>query len=508
MPIGRTRGLSTTSDARRLLRQVRGTMRELDRRKPVTEPSMFHDDSERPDAETNEGRVVYNTVTGMLQYSDGDSWNDFLASSVSFAAPTVTYGTTAVEGTLATTLRSDATLKYPAALMSSLSSSTLTLTDDITQQTLTGSLGNINYRPASGGGHFLDVDSTTAAAVNTTVQVRVSAGCLTGLQPSFSLGNLSSQTLRAWNVSMGGFAGQLVTSNIIGYDMSTFSVTPAAGSDTANVIYGARIAGALINNTNAGFSDVSGVYITGPRRLASNPTVTISTGLTVECPSISATSQIGVYVKQRTAQQTATTRYGIKVDAQNSGTTRYGIHVTTDACYFGGGTLFDDSVKGKYGTGLDAELYYDGTDFVCDPDVVGTGVFDIRGGLKCDSITNDTGLAHGVYTPTRSAEANLDANVTPSEAQYMRVGNTVTVSGRFTADPTLTATATSFELTLPVASNIGAVEDLAGAAFCGSIAGMGAAVTGSVANNTAVVSWIASDVTSQSWSYVYSYQVV
>jgi len=68
--------------------------------------------------------------------------------------------------------------------------------------------------------------------------------------------------------------------------------------------------------------------------------------------------------------------------------------------------------------------------------------------LQADSITNDTGLAAGVWTPTRSAEANMDANVTMFEGQYMRVGNTVTCSGRFTADPTLTATATSFESNL------------------------------------------------------------
>ncbi len=128
--------------------------------------------------------------------------------------------------------------------------------------------------------------------------------------------------------------------------------------------------------------------------------------------------------------------------------------------------------------------------------------------IQTDTVVNDTGLAHGVYTPTRSAEANMDSNVTTSEAQYMRVGNTVTVSGRFTADPTLTATATSFEITLPVASNIGAVEDLAGVAFCGTIAGMGAAISGSVAGNTAVFSWVATDVTSQSWSYTFSYQVI
>lgn len=115
----------------------------------------------------------------------------------------------------------------------------------------------------------------------------------------------------------------------------------------------------------------------------------------------------------------------------------------------------------------------------------------------------------GTYTPTRSAEANLDSNVTPSQAQYMRVGNTVTVSGRVTAvNPTLAATATSFELTLPVASNIGAVEDLAGVAFCGAIAAQGAAITGSVANNTAVVSWVSADLTSQAWSYSFTYRVI
>ena len=113
----------------------------------------------------------------------------------------------------------------------------------------------------------------------------------------------------------------------------------------------------------------------------------------------------------------------------------------------------------------------------------------------------------GVYTPTRSSETNLDANVTMTEAQFMRVGNTVTVSGRFTADPTATV-ATNFEITLPVASNIGAVEDLAGDGFCGSIAGQGAAVHGVVANDTAEIAWLAVDVTSQVWSYIFSYQVI
>lgn len=120
----------------------------------------------------------------------------------------------------------------------------------------------------------------------------------------------------------------------------------------------------------------------------------------------------------------------------------------------------------------------------------------------------DVTASSGTYTPTRSAEANLDSNVTMTQAQYSRSSNVVTVTGRFTADPTTPATITSFEITLPIASNLGAAEDLAGVAFCGAIAGQGAAIFGVVANDTAKFQWIASDVTSQIWSYVFSYEVI
>lgn len=116
--------------------------------------------------------------------------------------------------------------------------------------------------------------------------------------------------------------------------------------------------------------------------------------------------------------------------------------------------------------------------------------------------------ASGTYTPTRSAEANMDANVTMALAQYMRVGSTVTVSGSFQADPTLTATATSFEITLPIASNIGAVNNLAGVAFCGNVAGMGAGIVGSVANDTAKIAWVSSDITNKAWSYTFTYTII
>lgn len=149
--------------------------------------------------------------------------------------------------------------------------------------------------------------------------------------------------------------------------------------------------------------------------------------------------------------------------------------------------------------------------------ITATGALQVDGNSTLGNAAADTVTVTGTpagqiigstYTPTRSAEANMDANVTMSQAQYMRVGATVTVSGTFTADPTITATVTSFELSLPVASNIGAIEDAAGVAFCGAIAGMGAQITGVIANDTAKVSWISTDVTSQTWSYTFTYQII
>jgi len=131
--------------------------------------------------------------------------------------------------------------------------------------------------------------------------------------------------------------------------------------------------------------------------------------------------------------------------------------------------------------------------------------------LQCDGLTINaaTGnVSYGTYAPTRSAEVNLDANVTFASVKYSRIKDEITVSGEFTADPTTTATPTSFEMTLPVASNIGAQGDVSGVAFCGAIAGQGAQIRGSVANDTAVVSWIAGDVTSQTWSFFFMYRVI
>lgn len=124
-----------------------------------------------------------------------------------------------------------------------------------------------------------------------------------------------------------------------------------------------------------------------------------------------------------------------------------------------------------------------------------------------DTFTKTT-LTHGTYTPTAANNANLDANPTMYQAQYLRVGNTVTVSGRFTADPTLTDTTTSFTMSLPVASNFGNAYECGGVAFATSIAGQGAAIYGDATNNVAKVEWKAGNITNQDMYFTYSYLVI
>lgn len=117
-------------------------------------------------------------------------------------------------------------------------------------------------------------------------------------------------------------------------------------------------------------------------------------------------------------------------------------------------------------------------------------------------------IRSGTYTPTSSNQTNLAANPTMTKAQWFRVGNVVTVSGRFIADPTLAATSTSFEIDPPVESIFAKKEDCSGVAFCGTVAGMGAAIYGENTNNTVFFLWVSSDIISQTWSYTFTYEVI
>lgn len=85
---------------------------------------------------------------------------------------------------------------------------------------------------------------------------------------------------------------------------------------------------------------------------------------------------------------------------------------------------------------------------------------NITSSLQCDSIVNDTGLASGTYTPTLTPGTNV-TGATAFECQYIRVWNTVHVTGKATITIT-SAWVWELWVSLPVASNLWADEDCSG----------------------------------------------
>lgn len=122
-------------------------------------------------------------------------------------------------------------------------------------------------------------------------------------------------------------------------------------------------------------------------------------------------------------------------------------------------------------------------------------------------LTDGLIIAQGTYTPTLTNVANLDAS-TAYSCQYMRVGNTVTVSGRVDIDPTLTATSTQLGISLPIASALANANELGGASASPAIVSQSAAVLGDATNDRAQLQYMSTDVTNQAMYFTFSYRIL
>lgn len=145
----------------------------------------------------------------------------------------------------------------------------------------------------------------------------------------------------------------------------------------------------------------------------------------------------------------------------------------------------------------------DGTDILT---LSNAGALNLVGSLQVDSIVNDTGLAHGTYTPTLTNTTNLDAS-TARQCTYSRVGNTVTVAGQLDLDPTA-AGAVLLGISLPVASNFSTAYQLGGTASAVAIAGQTAGIEADATNDRASLRFIAVDTTNQTMAFTFTYEVI
>lgn len=95
-------------------------------------------------------------------------------------------------------------------------------------------------------------------------------------------------------------------------------------------------------------------------------------------------------------------------------------------------------------------------------------------------------LASGTYTPTITGVTNVTGFFS-AKAQWMRVGNVVTVTGGFALTPTATAAETTVRISLPLASNLAAVEDLngSGSLYIAGANALGMVIQADATNNEA-----------------------
>ena len=97
-------------------------------------------------------------------------------------------------------------------------------------------------------------------------------------------------------------------------------------------------------------------------------------------------------------------------------------------------------------------------------------------------------IEHDTYTPTLTTVANLSGTHTAVACQYLRVGKTVTVSGKFSAN-TITSgtTLTKIRVSLPIASALANNYELAGT--IGNDAFDPGVIKADATNDEAEVSW-------------------
>lgn len=141
----------------------------------------------------------------------------------------------------------------------------------------------------------------------------------------------------------------------------------------------------------------------------------------------------------------------------------------------------------------------------CALDVTG-GIQTSRTGVTSPA-TTDGNVFSGTYTPALTNTTNVAAS-SAGVAQYMRVGNVVTVSGQVDIDPTATGD-TIMGVSLPVASNINAQTNCGGtfAVLSGTIV-QGGSIYGDSVNDRVTFRMAATDTANRAYQYHFTYRVI
>lgn len=231
-----------------------------------------------------------------------------------------------------------------------------------------------------------------------------------------------------------------------------------------------------------------------------------------------AAHTLGVTVSA-TGRISAVTEYELDTDNITEGSTN--LFFTTArarASVSGGGGLVYDSGTGVFDVGAGTGITVNADDVALSNTAVMPGTYgssssiptitvDQQGRITAASGNPVPAIVSGTYTPTLTNVANLDSS-TAYACQYLRVGYSVTVSGRVDINPTLAATTTQLGISLPVASDFASSNECGGTAAASGIAGQVAAIRADAANNRAELVFTAGDVTDQPMYFSFTYTVI
>jgi len=326
---------------------------------------------------------------------------------------------------------------------------------------------------------------------------------------------------------------------------SAGSITTAQGLVVVNTLSGAGtvvtwqgLAFALTLNNSGGITNYRGMEVAAPSITSTGTVGTFNAFLCNNVGNATFNNAVGYHVNNFTAALTLTIAFRSQM---NSGTGKWGFYAdgTANNAFSGdvriGSTVAPTVALDVTGFGIftgnvsaaafiptssavpRAGMYLSAADEVSWSTVSTKGLtLTSTRSLYGTALHNNAGpvtgtanqyIVSGTYTPTTTNVANLDAS-TSYPAQWTRVGNVVTVSGKVQIDPTAPTVATQLGLSLPIASNLANQEDCAGTAFAPGIAGQGAAILADAGNDRAQMEWIAGDLTVQPMYYVYQYEVL
>jgi hypothetical protein len=143
----------------------------------------------------------------------------------------------------------------------------------------------------------------------------------------------------------------------------------------------------------------------------------------------------------------------------------------------------------------------------CALDVVG-GIQTSRTAVTAPA-AGDGNVFSGTYTPTLTNSAGISAS-TASSCQYIRVGNTVTVSGVLEVTTTGTGSQT-VGITLPIASNLSSISHCSGAGcfYSATFRGVSSAIYADVTNDRATLNFLSPSAASgQATTFTFTYRVI